>query len=61
MDTSFSYDDRIDEQWGLYNSRYEGLDISISQAWNYTTGWGFFFVVLGDMALILKEMRWWRT
>ena len=44
----FSYDDRIDEQWGLYNSKYEGIDISISQAWNYATGRGIVIAVVDD-------------
>lgn len=35
-----SYDPNVYEQWGLYNSQYEGLDISISQAWTYATGRG---------------------
>lgn len=35
-----SYDPNVYEQWGLYNSQYEGLDISLSQAWNYATGRG---------------------
>lgn len=35
-----SYDPNVYEQWGLYNSLYEGLDISVSQAWNYATGRG---------------------
>lgn len=34
----FSYDPENIYQWGLYNSQYEGLDISISEAWNYATG-----------------------
>lgn len=35
-----SYDPNVYEQWGLYNSQYEGFDISISQAWSYATGRG---------------------
>lgn len=35
-----SYDPNVYEQWGLYNSKYEGLDISLSQAWSYATGRG---------------------
>ncbi len=35
-----SYDPNVYEQWGLYNSQYEGLDISLSQAWSYATGRG---------------------
>ena len=26
------------EQWGLYNINYQGIDISVSSAWNYATG-----------------------
>lgn len=36
----FSYDPNVYEQWGLYNSQYENLDISLSQAWSYATGRG---------------------
>lgn len=36
----FSYDPNVYEQWGLYNSQYEDLDISLSQAWSYSTGRG---------------------
>lgn len=35
-----SYDADVDKQWGLYNSQYEGFDISVSPAWNYATGRG---------------------
>lgn len=35
-----SYDPDVYRQWGLYNSQYKGLDISISKAWNYSTGRG---------------------
>lgn len=35
-----SYDPNVYEQWGLYNSHYENLDISLSQAWGYATGRG---------------------
>lgn len=35
-----SYDLNVYEQWGLYNSQYEGLDISLSQACSYATGRG---------------------
>ncbi len=35
-----SYDPDVYEQWGLYNSQHEGLDISLSQAWGYATGRG---------------------
>lgn len=35
-----SYDPDVTKQWGLYNSEYEGCDISISKAWDYATGRG---------------------
>ncbi len=35
-----SYDPDVYKQWGLYNPDYEGLDISLSQAWSYATGRG---------------------
>jgi len=35
-----SYDPNVYDQWGLYNSQYEGYDINISKAWNYATGRG---------------------
>lgn len=35
-----SYDSYIDKQWGLYNKMYEDVDISVSEAWNYATGYG---------------------
>lgn len=35
-----SYDPNVYEQWGLYNSQYVDLDISLSQAWSYATGRG---------------------
>lgn len=35
-----SYDPDVYSQWALYNSEYEGIDISISQAWGYATGRG---------------------
>lgn len=35
-----SYDPYVYQQWGLYNSEYENIDISISEAWNYATGRG---------------------
>ncbi|MCR4591764.1 MAG: S8 family serine peptidase [Bacteroidaceae bacterium] len=33
-----SYDPMFNQQWGLHNSDYVGIDISISDAWNYATG-----------------------
>jgi subtilisin family serine protease len=35
-----SYDPDIVNQWGLYNNEYEGMDISISNAWCYSSGKG---------------------
>jgi len=35
-----SYDPDVRKQWGLYNSRNEGIDISASKAWTYSTGRG---------------------
>lgn len=35
-----SYDPKVHEQWGLYNAQNEKIDISVSQAWNYSTGKG---------------------
>lgn len=39
-DALCSYDPMITEQWGLYNSNYSGIDISICGAWAYATGRG---------------------
>ncbi len=33
-----SNDPMFNQQWGLYNSNYPGIDISVSSAWNYSTG-----------------------
>lgn len=33
-----SYDAFSEYQWGLYNSDNKGIDISVSEAWNYSTG-----------------------
>lgn len=35
-----SYDPKVLEQWGLYNSEYTDTDISASKAWGYATGRG---------------------
>ena len=35
-----SYDPKITSLWGLYNSEFEGIDISVSRAWNFATGKG---------------------
>ena len=41
-----SYDPEVYLQWGLYNSQYEGYDISLSQAWNYATGRGIKIAII---------------
>lgn len=33
-----SYDPLVHEQWALRNSIYPGIDLSVSEAWNYSTG-----------------------
>ena len=33
-----SNDPMFNQQWGLYNNSYSGIDISVSSAWNYATG-----------------------
>lgn len=33
-----SNDPMFNQQWGLHNSLYSGIDISVSSAWNYATG-----------------------
>lgn len=43
-----SYDPNVHEQWGLYNSKYEGFDISISQAWSYATGRGIKVAIIDE-------------
>lgn len=50
----FSYDTNVYEQWGLYNSQYEGLDISLSQAWSYATGRGI-KVAIVDQGIDLQH------
>lgn len=41
-----SYDTQALNQWGLYNSEYEDIDISASEAWNYATGRGVTVAVI---------------
>lgn len=41
-----SYDPNVLNQWGLYNSTYEGMDISVSQAWGYSTGRGITIAIV---------------
>ncbi|MDE6510640.1 MAG: S8 family serine peptidase [Muribaculaceae bacterium] len=43
---SISYDPSVLDQWGLYNSIDEGIDISASEAWNYATGRGVTVAVI---------------
>ncbi len=50
-----SYDPNVYEQWGLYNSKYEGLDISLSQAWSYATGRGI-KVAIVDQGIDLNHL-----
>lgn len=52
--TEISYDPDVYEQWGLYNSQYEGLDISVSQAWSYSTGRGI-KVAIVDQGIDLQH------
>lgn len=33
-----SYDTDVHKQWGLHNASNKGVDISVSEAWNYATG-----------------------
>ena len=33
-----SNDPMFNQQWGLYNTNYPGIDISVTPAWNYATG-----------------------
>lgn len=47
-DKLISYDPNVTQQWGLYNSIYEGMDISISSAWNYSTGRGIKIGILDE-------------
>lgn len=44
----FSYDPDLNLQWSLYNSEYEGLDISVSPAWNYATGRGIIIAIIDE-------------
>lgn len=39
-DVFCSYDPMVSQQWGLYNSTYDDVDISICSAWGYATGRG---------------------
>ena len=37
-DLTCTNDPMFNQQWGLYNSNYSGIDISVCDAWNYATG-----------------------
>lgn len=37
---NISWDEDVDQQWGLYNSLNSNIDINASSAWNYATGKG---------------------
>lgn len=43
-----SYDPNVDEQWGLYNAEYEGIDIATDMAWTYATGRGVKICIVDD-------------
>ncbi len=43
-----SYDPNVIDQWNLYNSDYEDVDINISKAWSYATGRGIKVAVLDE-------------
>lgn len=43
-----SYDPDVIYQWGLYNPEYEGIDISISEAWEYATGVGIRIAIVDE-------------
>ena len=45
---AISYDTHVLDQWGLYNSEYENIDISASEAWNYATGRGITVAVIDN-------------
>lgn len=43
-----SYDPDFSKQWGLYNSDYADIDISICSAWNYATGRGIKIAIVDE-------------
>ena len=43
-----SYDPMVFQQWGLYNSQYDDIDISASRAWNYATGLGINIAIVDE-------------
>ena len=48
MTQSISYDPSVLNQWGLYNSEYDNIDISVSEAWNYSTGRGVTVAIIDN-------------
>lgn len=42
----FSFDPDVDQQWGLYNSTNDGIDINILPAWGYATGVGIKIAII---------------
>lgn len=48
FDACISYDPRSKDQWALYNNDYQDIDISISKAWNYSTGQGITVAVIDN-------------
>lgn len=47
-DAYCSYDPMITQQWGLYNAKYDDIDISICGAWSYATGRGIKIGILDE-------------
>ncbi len=43
-----SYDPDVDQQWGLFNYEYEGIDINVVQAWDYATGVGIKIAIVDN-------------
>ncbi len=43
---NISWDEKVDEQWGLYNTTNDTIDINASSAWNYSTGRGIKIAVI---------------
>lgn len=55
IEKSISYDPSVLEQWGLYNSEFEDIDISASEAWNYATGLGVTVAVIDSGVELTHE------